>query len=195
MYGEFFSRPEKCKRKACLTGRLHLYTLKTSQSAVEAASGVRAGEAELLGAEVTGECVNRKRGLYAVSLRTFYRVGALTVMSSGLRVPISGLAVFRGRLVLAGNPNVHGGTAADVYLDTPEIEDAGFEDRAVPEFGTEVENLPPRLFDFFGNDLYFGREGRSVQIAIKQPLRVRLEPEHKSARRTKKVITMVPIIP
>lgn len=173
-------------RRDIRTVKIQLYPLRVTQFAIEAASEIRNAEIEILGAEVRGERTDGRRGFYALRLRVYYRVGALAVIEPGVAVQVGGLAIFHRSFVLASNQNKHSQAAAVLELDYPALLSAGMEGRNGAEHYEGVKNLPPDLLDYFGNDLCFGREGRSVWITMKQKIRIRIGAEHVHTRKGKK---------
>jgi hypothetical protein len=171
------NRKKSCRRlrSAGREEMLRLYPTRPSRCAIESASAMRFERAELLGTEVKTECLDRKRGHYAIAARMFYRITAQAVLKSGLKVKTIGLAILRRRMILAGKHEKDACRAAVVDPDLPAVFFAMFSEGIAPDQGEGVKGIPPCLLDCFGNDLNFGREGRSAWFIMKQSFRVRLQ--------------------
>ena len=93
---------DSCKDKDCIED-LRVYPTGGSQEAIDRATSVKAGCAELLYAYIDVEPVSFNRGCYTVDVRYFYRITADAFVGAARPVEISGLAVFDKRVVLFGS--------------------------------------------------------------------------------------------
>lgn len=93
---------DSCKDKDCIED-LRVYPTRGSQEAIDRATSVKAGCAELLYAYIDVEPVSFNRGCYTVDVRYFYRITADAFVGAARPVEISGLAVFDKRVVLFGS--------------------------------------------------------------------------------------------
>lgn len=93
---------DSCQSRDCVED-LRFYPTAAGQAAIESATAVRAGKAELLYVLPQIQPVGLGRGFYEVNLSFFYR--AVMELSSGTSRPlvVEGLAVFTKRSVLFGS--------------------------------------------------------------------------------------------
>lgn len=186
---------DSCRDKDCIED-LRFYPTKASQSAIDHAISIKAGRAELLCAYIDVEPVGFNRGFYTVDVRYFYRITADAFVAASRPIPICGLAVFDKRAILFGSE----GTAKVFSSATPfsGLSDSALLKSNLPTAVVEVvdpiilnmklmDNCERRCGEYdcgevpdpigacFGNDLYFGNEGRRVYLTLGQFSIIRLE--------------------
>ncbi len=186
---------DSCRDKDCIED-LRLYPTKSAQPIIDRAISIKAGRAELLYAYIDVEPVGFNRGFYTVDVRYFYRVTADAFVGASRPVPICGLAVFDKRAILFGSEgaakvfsseSVFGGLdeqnllksnvpTAVVEAVDPLILSMKLVDRCECR-GCECDcaEIPNCVGSCFGNDLYFGSDGRRVYLTLGQFSMIRLE--------------------
>lgn len=181
---------DSCLDKDCIED-LRVYPTVTSQTALDAAAGVKTRCAELLYVQVEEMSLPYKRGFYAVDLTFYYRIIADALNSLQRPTTISGLAVFSKRVVLYGGKStvktfrngdsvptaeslLHCGCPEAVVeaLD-PMILSSSV--REVTGGETEIPDIPAGIEEIFGEELVTGSESRRLYVSIGQFSTVRLE--------------------
>ena len=186
---------DSCRDKDCIED-LSLYPTKASQSAIDRAISIKAGKAELLYAYIDVEPVGFNRGFYTVDVRYFYRVTADAFVGASRPVPISGLAVFDKRAILFGSEGaakVFSSEAVFGGLDEQNLLKSNLPTAVVEAVDPLILNMklvdscerhccdcecceiPNPIGACFGNDLYFGCDGRRVYLTLGQFSIIRLE--------------------
>lgn len=182
---------DACIDKDCLED-LRVYLTRDSQTALDAATSVRARSADLLYVYIDVEPVSYHRGHYSVDLTFFYRIICDATVNGMRPTTLYGLSTFSKRIVLCG-----GTSCAKVFssrLDSP----VGSNGCAVPEAVVEVvdpmllaakvqevctccqpdpvlADIPARVSDLFEGQLVVTGEGKRLYVTLGQFSTVRLE--------------------
>ena len=186
---------DSCRDKDCIED-LRLYPTKSSQSAIDRAISIKAGKAELLYAYIDVEPVGFNRGFYTVDVRYFYRITGDAFVGASRPVPICGLAVFDKRAILFGSEGtakVFSSEAVFDGLDEQNLLKSNMPTAVVEAVDPiilsmklvdrcechccecDCNEIPSCIGSCFGNDLYFGTEGRRVYLTLGQFSLIRLE--------------------
>lgn len=110
---------DSCKDKDCIED-LRVYPTRSSQTILDQANCVKAGQAELLYAYINVEPISFNKGFYTVDVRYFYRITGDAFTGAARPSEFTGLAVFNKRAVLfgsEGSAKVFTSTAADCVED------------------------------------------------------------------------------
>lgn len=110
---------DSCKDKDCIED-LRVYPTRSSQTILDQANCVKAGQAELLYAYINVEPISFNKGFYTVDVRYFYRITGDAFTGAARPSEFTGLAVFNKRAVLfgsEGSAKVFTSTAADCMED------------------------------------------------------------------------------
>lgn len=182
---------DACIDKDCLED-LRVYLTQDSQTALDAATSVRARSADLLYVYIDVQPVSYHRGHYAVDMTFFYRI-ICDAMAGGIRPStLYGLSTFSKRVVLCG-----GTSCAKVFssrADVPYVNGC-----AVPEAVVEVvdpmllaakvqevcvrcnnpepvpADVPAPVSEMFEGQLVTTGEGKRLYVTLGQFSTVRLE--------------------
>lgn len=183
---------DACIDRDCLED-LRVYLTQDSQTALDAATGVRARSAELLYVYIDVAPVSYHRGHYSVDLTYYYRI-ICDATVNGLRpTTLYGLSSFSKRIVLCG-----GTGCAKVFSSRFDIP---FNNGCpVPEAVVEVvdpmllaakvqevcaccpadpvlADIPPRISELFDGQLVVNGETKRLYVSLGQFSTVRLERE------------------
>ena len=93
---------DSCRDKDCIED-LRFYPTESSQSAIDRAISIKAGQAELLSVYIDVEPIGFNRGFYTVDVRYFYKVTADAFVGAARPVQVCGLCVFDKRVILFGS--------------------------------------------------------------------------------------------
>ena len=150
----------------------------------------------MLYAYIDVEPVGFNRGFYTVDVRYFYRVTADAFVGASRPVPICGLAVFDKRAILFGSEGAAKVFSSEAVFDG--LDDQNMLKTNLPTAVVEAVDpiilnmklvdpcerrccdcdcceIPNPIGACFGNDLYFGNEGRRVYLTLGQFSIIRLE--------------------
>ncbi len=173
---------------------LRVYLTKSSQAALECATGARARYAELLHVSVAVGAVPFHRGHYSVDLTYYYRILADALMGNARPTPIFGLAVFSKRIVMFG-----GESAARVFRSSQEQTCCAEPERVTPEVileavdpmilsakitdacccrcDAEPNSLPEGIFGCFDEELVLNCDGKRLYVTLGQFSIIRMQRE------------------
>jgi hypothetical protein len=185
---------DACRDKDCVED-LRVYLTKSSQCALERASCVKAGQAELLYVSSCVEPISFNRGFYTVDVRYFYRITADAFVGAARPVEVSGLAVFDKRVILFGSEGSSKTFSSDDALDAadpqglmeanrptavveavdPLVLDLKLVEPCDCKCECELSEVPTSIFSSFGSDLDFGGEGKRLYVSLGQFSLIRLE--------------------
>ena len=107
---------DACRDKDCIED-LRVYLTKSSQCALDRASCVKAGCAELLYVSTNVDPICFNKGFYTVDVRYFYRITADAFIGAARPIEVCGLAVFDKRAILFGSE----GGAKSFSSDSPSV--------------------------------------------------------------------------
>lgn len=167
-----------------------------SQSVIDRAISIKAGQAELLYVYIDVEPIGFNRGFYTVDVRYFYKVTADAFVGAARPVQVCGLAVFDKRVILFGSEG-----AAKVFssemtaqgLDQQELVRSNLPTAVVEAVDPivlnmklvdvcdcrpcdcELSEIPPCICGCFDSDLSFGSEGKRIYVTLGQFSIIRLE--------------------
>ncbi len=186
---------DSCRDKDCVED-LRLYPTKSSQSVLDRAISLKAGQAELLYAYIDVEPVGFNRGFYTVDVRYFYRVTADAFVGASRPMQICGLAVFDKRAILFGsdgNAKVFSSRTVLDGLDQPELMRSNLPTAVVTAVDPIILNMklaeahesrsgeccdgdvPAAIASCFSDELRFGGDGKRVYVTLGQFSIIRLE--------------------
>lgn len=173
---------------------LRVYLTKSSQNALECATGARARYAELLHVSVAVGAVPFHRGHYSVDLTYYYRILADALMGNARPTPIFGLAVFSKRIVMFGGETAakifksgHGSSCCaeaepvspEVILEAvdPMILSAKITDACCCRCDAEPSGLPDSIFSCFDEELVLNCDGKRLYVTLGQFSIIRMQRE------------------
>lgn len=182
---------DACIDKDCLED-LRVYLTQESQTALDAATSVRARSADLLYVYIDVEPVSYHRGHYSIDLSFYYRIICDAMVNGARPTTLYGLASFSKRIVLCG-----GSSCARVFssrFETP----IGNNDCVTPEAVVEVvepmllaakvqevcaccqpdpvlADVPERISELFEGPLVVTGEAKRLYVTLGQFSTVRLE--------------------
>lgn len=175
---------------------LRVYLTKSSQAALECATGARARYAELLHVSIAVGTVPFHRGHYSVDLTYYYRILADALMGNARPTPIFGLAVFSKRIVMFGGEtaakrfkstadpgNMYGTQpeqiAPEVILEAvdPMILSAKITDACCCRCDVEPTSLPEGIFSCFDEELVLNGDGKRLYVTLGQFSIIRMQRE------------------
>ena len=185
---------DSCRDKDCIED-LRLYPTKSSQPVIDRAISIKAGRAELLCAYIDVEPVGFNRGFFTVDIRYFYRVTADAFVGASRPIPVCGLAVFDKRAILFGSEGAAKVFRSEAVFDgldhqnllrsnlptavveavDPIILSMKLADTCDRRTDCDCCEVPTNIGNCFGEELYFGNEGRRVFLTLGQFSIVRLE--------------------
>ncbi len=187
---------DACRDKDCIED-LRVYLTQSSQCAIDRATCVKAGSAELLFVSTCVEPISFNRGFYTVDVRYFYRVTADAFVGAARPVEVSGLAVFDKRVILFGSEGSSKSFSSDMSLDCADLQNLAQinQPTAVVEAvdplvlnlklvdpcdchcscECELTDVPPCICGCFGSELSFSNEGKRLYVSLGQFSFIRLE--------------------
>ncbi|MCI9402617.1 MAG: hypothetical protein HFF04_02955 [Oscillospiraceae bacterium] len=187
---------DACRDKDCIED-LRVYLTQSSQVALERASCVKAGQAELLFASSCVEPIHFNRGFYTVDVRYFYRITADAFVGAARPVEISGLAVFDKRVILFGSEGSSKSFSSDMTLDCSDLPQGNQPVAHIEAVDPlvlgmklvdpcdcgcncctcecELSDVPACICSCFGSDLDFSAEGKRLYVSLGQFSLIRLE--------------------
>ncbi len=186
---------DSCRNEDCVED-LRFYPTQMSQSIIDRAISVKAGNAELLYVYIDVEPVGFNRGFYTVDVRYFYRVTAHAFVGAARPAEISGLCVFEKRIILFGSEGSAKIYSSQMVTDGLDIQNISKRDRptAVVEAvdpivlntklvdvcdcnscDCELAEVPAGICSCFNSELCFGGEGKRVYVTLGQFSIIRLE--------------------
>ncbi len=183
---------DACRDKDCIED-LRVYLTQSSQCALDRASCVKAGKAELLFVSTNVEPITFNRGFYTVDVRYFYKITADAFVGAARPVEVCGLAVFDKRVILFGSEGSSKSFSSDMVLDCADLPQANQPTAVVEAVDPlllglklvdpcdchccecELCEVPPCICSCFGSDLAFGSEGKRLYVSLGQFSLIRLE--------------------
>lgn len=187
---------DSCRDKDCVED-LRLYPTQSSQTAIDRAISLKAGQAELLYAYIDVESVGFNRGFYTVDVRYFYRVTADAFVGTPRPVAVAGLAVFDKRVILfgsEGNAKVFSSAAGSGGMETQTAARSSLPTAVVESVDPIIlsmklvdpcecrpcdccdgSDIPAAITDCFGDALNYSGEGKRVYVTLGQFSIIRLE--------------------
>lgn len=191
---------DACRDKDCIED-LRVYLTQSSQCALDRASCVKAGKAELLYVSTNVEPICFNRGFYTVDVRYFYRVTADAFVGAARPVEVCGLAVFDKRVILFGSEGCSKSFSSEMSLDALDcqnlpsvnqpvavveavdplvlgmklVEPCSCDCQCACTCECELTEVPPCICSCFGSDLAFGSEGKRLYVSLGQFSLIRLE--------------------
>ena len=189
---------DACRDKDCVED-LRVYLTQSSQCAIDRATCVKGGRAELLFVSTNVEPVGFNRGFYTVDVRYFYAITADAFVGAARPVEVTGLAVFDKRVILFGSEGSSKTFSSEMSLDCmdfqnlPQVNQPSAIVEAVDPLvlnlklvepcdcgcgcscGCELSDVPPCICGCFGSDLDFGATGKRLYVSLGQFSLIRLE--------------------
>lgn len=182
---------DACIDRDCLED-LRVYLTQNSQAALDAATGVRARNAELLYVSIDVDRVAYHRGHYSVDMVFYYRIVCDTMVNGSQPSTVYGLATFAKRIVLCGGiscakvfssrrSTVPGGSGCAVPEAVVEVVDPVLLGAKVQEVcaccqaDPVLAEVPARVSDLFGEPLVMTGEQKRLYVTLGQFSTVRLE--------------------
>lgn len=185
---------DSCRDKDCVEN-MRFYPTECSQAAIDRASTIRSGEAELLHVELVVNPISFNKGYFTIDVRYFYHVTADAFVGAARPIEIHGLSVFDKRVILyGGESNTKTFSSADGLCISESDLQSQPKPRAVVEavdpvvLGVKlvescdccdnencINEVPTCIYNCFGSDLIFSRECRRVYITIGQFSIIRME--------------------
>ena len=187
---------DACRDKDCVED-LRVYLTKSSQCAVDRASCVKAGCAELLHVSASLDPICFNKGFYTVDVRYFYRITADAFVGAARPVEVTGLAVFDKRVILFGGEGCSKSFSSETELDCADLQTVPSANQPTAAIEAvdplvlslklvdpceckcscecEVSEVPACIGACFGSDLEFGGEGKRLYVSLGQFSLIRLE--------------------
>lgn len=186
---------DACRDKDCVED-LRFYPTQQSQTVIDRAISVKAGNAELLYVYMDVEPVGFNRGFFTIDLRYFYRVTAHAFVGAARPVEICGLCVFEKRVILfgsEGSARIFSSQTVFDGLDEQNISKSNLPTAVVTATDPivlsaklvdvcecrpcdcELAEVPAGICASFGSELVFGGEGKRVYVTLGQFSIIRLE--------------------
>ncbi len=189
---------DACRDKDCVED-LRVYLTQSSQCAIDRATCIKGGRAELLFVSTNVEPVGFNRGFYTVDVRYFYAITADAFVGAARPVEVTGLAVFDKRVILFGSEGSSKTFSSEMSLDCmdfqnlPQVNQPSAIVEAVDPLvlnlklvepcdcgcgcscGCELSDVPPCICGCFGSDLDFGATGKRLYVSLGQFSLIRLE--------------------
>ena len=187
---------DACRDKDCVED-LRVYLTQSSQCAIDRASCVKAGCAELLFVSTCVEPICFNKGFYTVDVRYFYRITADAFVGAARPVEVSGLAVFDKRVILFGSEGCSKTFTSEMSLDCADLQSLPQVNQPVAVVEAvdplvlglklvdpcechcscecELSEIPPCICSCFGSDLAFTGEGKRLYVSLGQFSLIRLE--------------------
>lgn len=187
---------DACRDKDCVED-LRVYLTQSSQCAIDRATCVKGGRAELLFVSTNVEPVGFNRGFYTVDVRYFYAITADAFVGAARPVEVTGLAVFDKRVILFGGEGCSKSFTSEKELDCTDLQTLPAPNQPVAAIEAvdplvlslklvepceckcscecEVSEVPACIATCFGSDLEFGGEGKRLYVSLGQFSLIRLE--------------------